>query len=215
ALLRRCADNLPGDYKPDSHSWGGTAASELLQRLRGTPLEADANRIFEQFLTSGSADEARLAQNYVNPGLVSVAELERATARGDLPADVQRGILSALARALAAQPKEFQARHRALLSRPGSDALVGAVIVADHTWFLAHVTDVLGADANGASNRLWYGLQQLNGAEATRLRAELDGRRAQLGDAYVQALVETIDGEAQDLAARLGAVRWPAVSAIP
>jgi hypothetical protein len=31
----------------------------------------------------------------------------------------------------------------------------------------------------------------------------------------VQALVETIDGEAQDLAVRPGAVRWPAVSTIP
>lgn len=214
-LLRRCADNLPGDYKPDSHSWGGAAASELLQRLRGTALEGEANRIFERFLTSGSADEARLAQNYVSPSLISVAELERATGRTDLPADVQRGISSALARALAAQPKEFQPRHRALLSQPGSEALVGAVIVADHAWFLAHVQDVLGAGADGASNRLWYGLQALNSAEAARLRDELDGRRAQLGDAYVQALVETIDGEAQDLAARPGTVRWPAVSPIP
>jgi hypothetical protein len=215
ALLRRCADNLPGDYKPDSQSWGGAAATQLLDRLRGTPLEADANRIFERFLTSGSADEVRLAQNYVNPSLVSVAAIERAMARGDLPADVQRQILSALARALAAQPKEFDARHRALLSRAGSDALVGAVIVADHAWFLAHVQDVLGAAADAASNRLWFGLQALNGAEGTRLRAELDGRRATLGDAYVQSLLETIDGEAQALAARPGPVRWPAVSAIP
>jgi hypothetical protein len=215
ALLRRCADNLPGDYKPDAHSWGGSAASELLQRLRGTALEREANRIFERFLTSGSEDEARLAENYISPSMVSVAELERATGRADLPADVQRGILSALARALAAQPTEFEPRQRALLSRPGSDALVGAVIVADHAWFLAHVTDALGADASGASNRLWYGLQALNGAEAGRLRAELDSRRAQLGDAYVQALVDTIDGEAQDLAGRAGAVRWPALSAVP
>ena len=198
-LLRRCADNLPGDYKPDSHSWGGAAASELLQRLRGTALEGEANRIFERFLTSGSAEEARLAQDCVSPSLISVAELERATERTDLPADVQRGILSALARALAAQPKEFQARHRALLSQPGSDALVGAVIVADHTWFLAHVKDVLGAHADGASNRLWYGLQALNKAEAARLRDELEDGRAQLGDDYVRALVDTIDGEAQDL----------------
>ncbi len=215
ALLRRCADNLPGDYKPDSHSWGGTAASELLQRLRGTALETEANRIFERFLTRGSVDEARLAQNYITPSLVSVDQLEQATRRTDLPADVQRGILGALARALAAQPKQFQPRHRALLLRPGSDALVGAIIVADHAWFLAHVTDVLGADADGASNRLWYGLQALNAAEAVRLRAELDSRRGPLEDGYVQALVDTIDGEAPDLAARPGAVRWPAVSAVP
>jgi hypothetical protein len=208
ALLRQCADNLPGDYKPDSQTWGGAAATQLLDRIRGTPLEDEANRIFERFLASGSADEARLAQNFANPSRVSVDQVERATRRSDLPAEVQRQLLSLLGRALAAQPRKLQPRHRALLAQPGSDALVGAVIVADHPWFLAHVRDVLGADGNEACNRLWFGLQALNAAEAAALRGELDAQRAQLGDGYVQGLVEAIDGEAATLGGRTGAIRW-------
>ncbi|HEY2747841.1 MAG TPA: hypothetical protein VGL86_24630, partial [Polyangia bacterium] len=64
ALLSRCAAKLPGDYKPDSQTWGGAAASQLVERIRGTPLEAEANRIFEKFLERGDVDEVRLAQNY-------------------------------------------------------------------------------------------------------------------------------------------------------
>lgn len=215
ALLRRCAENLPGDYKPDSHTWGGAAASQLMERIRGTPLEAEANRIFEKFLESGDVDEVRLAQNYANPAMISVDAIEHARARTDLPADVARDVTSALGRALAAQPGQFQPRHRALLSQPGSDALVGGVIVADHAWFLAHVKDVLGAGNDDACNRLWYGLQVLRGSEGDTLRKELDGRRAALGDAYVQGLVETIDGEASALQGRTGALRWSPVSLVP
>jgi len=215
ALLRRCAEALPGDYKPDSQAWGGAAASQLIARIRETPLEAEANRIFEKLLERGSLDEVRLAQNYVSPSLIAVDAIERARARTDLPADVARDLLSALGRALAAQPSQFQARHRALLSQPGSDALVGAVIVADHPWFLAHVKDVLGANADEACNRLWYGLQALFGAEGDALRAELDARRATLGDGYVQGLVETIDGEAASLRARPGGLRWSPVALVP
>ncbi|HEY2745767.1 MAG TPA: hypothetical protein VGL86_14125, partial [Polyangia bacterium] len=126
-----------------------------------------------------------------------------------------RDLTSALGRALAAQPAQFQPRHRALLSQPGSDALVGAVIVADHAWFLAHVKDVLGAGNDDACNRLWYGLQVLHGAEGDALRAELDTRRAALGDAYVQGLVETIDGEAAALQSRAGGLRWSPVALVP
>jgi hypothetical protein len=215
ALLRRCADALPGDYKPDSQTWGGAAASQLIARIRGTPLEADANRIFDKLLESGSVDEVRLAQNYVNPEMIAVDAIERARVRSDLPPDVTRDLTSALGRALAAQPAQFSARHRALLSQPGSDALVGAVIVADHAWFLAHVTDVLGANADEACNRLWFGLQTLRGTEGDALRAELDGRRAALGDAYVQGLIDTIDGEASSLRSRAGALRWSPVALVP
>ena len=215
SLLRRCADNLPGDYKPDSQTWGGAAATQLLERLRGTPLEAEANRIFERFMVEGSADEVRLAQNYVNPSLVAVDKIEAAMARTDLPPELQRQLMSALGRALAAQPSRFQARHRALLSRAGSDALVGAVIVADHAWFLAHLADVLGADPNGACNRLWFGLQALNSAEATLLRQELNARRVTLGDRYTSALVDTIDGEAAALQGRAGGPRWSSLSPVP
>lgn len=214
-LLRRCAENLPGDYKPDSQSWGGAAASQLMDRIRGTPLEAEANRIFGRFLAEGSADEVRLAQNYVNPALIVVESLETAMGRSDLPADVQRQVRSALGRALAAQPTRFAPRHRALLAQPGSDALVGAVIVADHPWFLAHLTDVLGAAVDAASNRLWFGLQALNGAEAQALRSELEARRSTLGDDYVRGLTETIDGESASWQARSGAVRWPSIALVP
>ncbi len=215
ALLRRCAENLPGDYKPDSQTWGGAAVAQLMDRIRGTPLEADANQIFERFLDSGTQEEVLLAENSLNPALISVEALEAALARTELPAEVQRQVRSGLGRALAAQPAKFQVRHRVLLSQPGGDALVGAAIVGDHSWFLAHVKDVLGADSDAACNRLWFGLQALHGAEAKALRAELDARRAALGDAYAQALVETIDGEDANTQARGGSVRWPPVALAP
>src|SRR5262245_53583772 len=112
SLLRRCADNLPGDYKPDSQTWGGAAATQLLDRLRGTLLEVAANRIFERFMIEGSVDEVRLAQSYVNPSLVAVDKIEMGMARKDLPAECQRQLMSALGRALAAQPNRLQRRHR-------------------------------------------------------------------------------------------------------
>src|SRR5579864_3321619 len=116
SLLRRCADNMPGDYKPDSHSWGGSAAAQLLERIRGTPLEAEANRIFEKFLKSGDADEVRLAETFLSPALISVDSLDAAMARTDLPPEVLRSLRGGLGRALAAQPSRFNAQHRALLS---------------------------------------------------------------------------------------------------
>ena len=215
ALLGRCADNLPGDHKPDSQTWGGGAVAELMSRLRGSPLEEDANRIFDRFLRSGDADRVRLAQNSMNPERIEVPAIEAAMARTDLPADVAEGLVSALGRALAAQPARFEARHRALVARPGGQAVIGAILVADHPWFLGHVKDVLGSDADGACNKLWYGLQALRRVEGERLRLELDGLRGTLGDAYVQGLVDTIDGEADTLRDRDGALRWPAVALVP
>jgi hypothetical protein len=215
ALLRKCADNLPGDHKPDSHSWGGAAVAELMQRLRGSPLEAEANRIFDRFFREGDEDQVRLAQNSANAAVVDVAAIEAALGRTDLSAETHGQVRSALARALAAQPSKFAPRHRALVSQKGGEAMIGALIVADHAWFLGHVKDVLGADADGACNRLWYGLQALNRAEGERLRLELDGMRGTLGDAYVKGLVDTIDGEADTLRDRDGALRWPAVALVP
>ena len=67
SLLRRCAANLPGDYKPDSQSWGLAAAIQLLGRLRGSPLEAKGRRILAQFRSGGNADEVQLAKDVVGP----------------------------------------------------------------------------------------------------------------------------------------------------
>ncbi|HXU67987.1 MAG TPA: hypothetical protein VN947_01595 [Polyangia bacterium] len=215
ALLRKCAHNLPGDSKPDLQTWGGPAATELMSRLRGSPLEAEASRIFERFFREGDEDQVRLAQSSANPAVVDVAAIEAALARTELSAETHGQVRSALARALAAQPSKLAVRHRALASQLGGQALIGALIVADHAWFLGHVAEVLGADATDACNRLWYGLQALHRAEGERLRLELDGMRAALGDAYAQGLVETIDGEAETLRDRDGAIRWPTVALVP
>jgi hypothetical protein len=101
------------------------------------------------------------------------------------------------------------------LAQPGGNDIVGAIIVADHAWFLSHVKDVLGADETEAANRLYYGLQVLRVAEATLLGDELEVRRVLLGDKYTAALREMIDSEMSDLGDRDGPVRWSPVSIVP
>jgi hypothetical protein len=187
--LRRCAADLSDDFPTVSMK----ALSELMGRVRGTPVEAEAHRVFERFLVDGSANEVRLAAACFNPLLLDVGALDQAMARRDLPATALKSVRGGLGRALVAQPSRFATQHRELLAQPGGEVHIGAAIIADRAWFLDHVKDVLGGDAEKASERLWFGLQLLDDAEAKRLRDELEARRSALGDAYVRSLFATID----------------------
>ena len=204
SLLRRCAENLPGDHKPDSHSWGVGACGELLKDLSGTPLHDSALDILESFLVHGDADEARLADLFFAPDRVSLGAVEAAFNRADLDAELHDRMRANLGMVLARKPALYTPKWRQEVRKSGWEYLLGAILVADHAWFLANVHALLGATATDAANTLYYGLKQLRQAEADELKKELDAQRAQLGDAYVSELIACIDGESY----RPGAKRW-------
>lgn len=141
--------------------------------------------------------------------------IEASLARGSSPADVRYALTNALGLTLAEQPSQFRPRHRALLAEPGGNDIVGAIIVADHAWFLSHIKGVLGVDEAEAPNRLYYGLRVLRLAEAAVLGNEIEVRRTLLGGKYTTARREMIGSEMSDLSGRDGSVRWSPVSIVP
>jgi hypothetical protein len=195
SIIRRCADNMPGDGKPDSHSWGASAASELFKGIKGTPLEQQGQTILAELFRSGSDDEVRLADTFTNPALMPPEPIRAALARTDLDADAQNTVRGALGRVLAAQPAKYDTALRAQMSHPGAESLLGAVMVADHAWFLSNIPKLLGTNPTAAGNKIWYGVVDLNADEARTLRSEIDALRSTLGDPLTTALLETIDGE--------------------
>jgi hypothetical protein len=216
-ILRRCADNLAGDYKPDSQSWGMSAASELLSHVTGPPLTDVAARTFEEFLERGTPEQVLLATSFLPPDRISASSIVAAMQRSDLDAALKQQVRAALGRVLSSQPAHFDPSFRAQVGQPGWESLVGAFLIADHPWTMAHLQQVLGASRNDAANSLWYGLQNLNTAEGQALRAEIDKLRGTLGDAYADLLIKTIDGELAtgNMHNRAGNVRWPQLSLVP
>jgi len=216
-LLQLCADNMPGDYKPDAHTWGFGAASKFLDDAAGTPLYDQALQILGDFLASGSSEAVDLAQGMLPPGRASVDQLRSAAARTDLDQELRRKLNSALSRALAWQPDKYDPSMRAHAGKPDWETLIGAMLVADHPWLMSHLTDVLGSDPDQAANQLWYGIQSLNEAEAHALRDEFAAASGELGAAYAQSLVDCVDGELKSgtFAGRGGGVRWPRMALVP
>ena len=64
-FLRECADNLPGDYKPDSQSWGLSAAAIFFSASRGTPEGAAAISVLQGMVGSSDSDHVRFAAEFL------------------------------------------------------------------------------------------------------------------------------------------------------
>jgi len=207
-FLRRCAEALPGDMKPDSMMWGGDAASELLVAAKGTPLYAAAMRALEAMLLAGSVDDARLAQAFVWTD-VDAQVLARALRREELPDDVRKGIRLTFGRVVSARPEQhYDPSLRALVGEPGWEPLLGAIVVADHAWFVANVARLLGDIARVAEERVWYALAALRASEVRALRDELAGLRAALAPDVADAILAYLDGELAAGPFADGACRW-------
>lgn len=207
-FLRRCAEALPGDMKPDSMMWGGDAAAALLVAAKGTSLHAAAVRALEAMLLAGSVDDARLAQSFAWTD-VDAQVLARALQRDELPDDVRKGVRLTFGRVVSARPEQAYAPSlRALVGEPGWETLLGAIVVADHAWFVAHAATLLGDTANVAEERMWYAIAALRASEVRALRDELAGLRAALAPAAVDAALAYLDGELASSTFADGARRW-------
>src|SRR5689334_16570494 len=125
-LLTRCAANLPGDFKPDSMTWGFAAASKFLDDAAGTPLHRLALEVLGNFLVEASEDEVTLAVSLLPPQTTPVDKLRLALDRTDLPDALNGKVAAALARALAWQPQHYAPLFRAQAGKPRWEALVGA-----------------------------------------------------------------------------------------
>ncbi len=174
---------------------GSGGCERSVPRNQGDSARAPGHTILEQLFTSGNADEVRLAETFADPSAIPPHIIAAALQRTDLDPAVLRKVRAALGRAMGAQPKKYDPSLRAQLGQPGSDSLLGPVIIADHDWFLTNMGTILGSDPDAAANRLWYGVQDLNADEARTLRAEIDSRRVKLGDAMTDSLLACIDGE--------------------
>jgi hypothetical protein len=130
---------------------------------------------------------------------------------------VQRKVRAALGRAASGGTVAYSLAFRALVGQPGWESLLGAIIAFDHDWFLAELNDLLGTDPVQAANQLWWGVVDLNRAEADALKDELRQLEPRLGRAYVDALERCIDGEAQSgtYNGRTGPIRWAKLRLVP
>lgn len=217
AILRRCAENMPGDYKPDSHSWGGPAAIHLMKQLKGTPLHDRAAHILDDLLVHGSPEEVDFAAQFAPVERISVPRLRGALTRTDLTPEQQRNVRSALARAVSTRPEHYDPSLRAMVGQPSWEAFVGAFLIADHAWLMANLMAVLGKDPTHAATNFWYGVKFLNAAEATELRSDLIAMRPSLGSAYTDALVAVLEDEIRSgtYDQRTGPARWFGIGLVP
>ncbi len=65
SFLLECANNMPGDYKPDSHVWGATAVALFMAKAKGTPEYDRAIEFLKEMQSSSDPDQQALAKEFL------------------------------------------------------------------------------------------------------------------------------------------------------
>lgn len=173
--LEEAARHLPDPHKPDSLSWGGGFAHQLLTHGEAA-VKAGIGPIFDRFLAHGSVEQAQLAA-------MTYPELAGATSgilagleRRDLDGDTQTDLWGALGRAVQAGLLSWMPAYRdAIRDADGAlrNPLLAAALVHDHTWFMEQLPALVGKKPGPAATVLWFAVQACTRAELDRVEAAL------------------------------------------
>lgn len=195
--LAEAARNLPDEYRPESQAWGQSFAHELL--VNATPdVKIAIGETFDRFLATGNVEQATLAATTYPDKAGATLGIIAGLSRRDLPKEVVDALVGALGRAIQAGQLPYDPGYRGLVGKGLRYALTFGVVVYDFAWFLDNARKVLGKSAKDAANALWMAASPMRQAELDALRAGLESRRADLGDAYLDALLATLDEGASD-----------------
>jgi hypothetical protein len=196
AQLEEAAENLPGPHRPDSKSWGQSFAHEALVGADDA-VRAKIGEVFDRFLERGTPEQAALAASTYPERAGALDGILAGLERQDLADETREALLGALGRAIEAEQLPWDPSYRDLVGPGARRALLCGALIWDHGWFLENLQSLLGDAPSSAATALWFAVQPLRAAEAERLRQELEARRADLGDKWVDRALKVIDSEAK------------------
>lgn len=207
--LRTCARHPPDPMLPEHLTWGHRVAATLVTELQGGPMAAALPATMDELLSSPDGRDVWLAIGLADPQVVSVEAVAKARA---LPADTllapaTRDLASLWARVVAAGRIPWQPAFRAELQASHSGPLLGAAMVWDRAWALAHLDTLVGEEPFAVSTFAVAITTGLRKAEAEVWRMDL--LRRQLTEGGAERYLETLDYYlSRDMLPDGGGVRW-------
>jgi hypothetical protein len=170
------------------------AAIDRLDKLVDPSLRARAGQVLGDLLVNGAPREAEfaggLSQMYP---LVPAGALAAGLRRPDLPTvgSPAFAVGAALRDAVLSGRAPYDDSLRQFAARADLDGVLTPVyVVFDHGWFLDHLKTVLSDDVYQADFRLRSSVETWG--EAERVLDELRARRAEVGDAVVDAFIRSV-----------------------
>lgn len=207
ARLNEAAENLPGPYRPEEHSWGQGFAHQVLSE-GDDEIKAKLGEVFDRFLREGNTDQARLAAT-TYPELVGATRgILHALGRDDLPEDDRLALLSALGRAVESGQIEYSPDFREYIVVNQTRPLLSGAVLCDHTWFLENLVSILTKKPGDAATAIWFAAQPLRKNELLKLRDELNEHGEGLGKKTLARVVKVLDDELKEAGEDAEAARF-------
>lgn len=213
ATLQDFAGQLEDGIRPDFATQGVSLA---LAWWRGLAV-ADrpiAQAVWATWLRTGTTEQLRLAARLTAEQSTWPAALAQAVAiawtRTDAPPQTREELGIVMRKLVLAGQIAWQVGWRPLLQAPGGHAALGAALVGDRTWTLAHLGPLLGDTLSSAMLRLLNATSGLNRAESMATWGDLAREGVGLSDearARCAAMVDWVRDHGEEPAGD-GRLRW-------